>query len=509
MAPRRHTYDSRAIDAAKKTRKRLFVCCDGTWQDGVNKTRPLTNVATLARCLSPVDENGCLQIIYYDGGVGNSTGTLSQIIDGATGRGISAKIRNAYSFLSHNYNFEKGWDEIVLIGFSRGAFAVQCLAAFISDVGLLEKQHLYYLRGLFTLWSSRKVAGAEEKYQEGKRRLSGLLQTVVVTACAVFDTVSALGTWAQLPPRPLAFVGRSVPLGVRNAFQALALDERRRQFQPAVWESLEPGHRRGPDDIVCQCWFMGTHGDVGGNGDAALGALSFLWMAGKLEDKIGVSFDEDEIAKHLKHKFLEWDFAVSRSRRTFTETRALSMRKHTGKPTPQKWYWSILGGRKSRALYLSRQHALSPEIHFSVRFIMATSPATSTPIKRWTADWAMPPPDQGTKVIQWQSTQIPKALKSDNPGQKPGAARLTLYEHPLGKLDKEYDLIDKWSNGRFPDKPTDRGKFAGKMEKTVQEDESNKALNNMKDLFKDRLMFEENGQLALSLSYTAPASTGG
>jgi uncharacterized protein (DUF2235 family) len=56
-----------------------------------------------------------------------------------TSTGISAKIRNAYSFLSHNYNFDV-LDEIVLVGFSRGAFAVQCLASFISQTGLLQKQ---------------------------------------------------------------------------------------------------------------------------------------------------------------------------------------------------------------------------------------------------------------------------------------------------------------------------------------------------------------------------------
>ena len=155
MATHRHTYSQMAIDRTRGIKKRLFVLCDGTWQDGVNKTRPLTNVATLARCLAPMDDDGCLQIVHYDGGVGKSSGAVSQLIDGATGRGISAKIRNAYSFLSHNYNFEpthgRDFDEIVLVGFSRGAFAVQCLASFVSDTGLLERQHLYYLRGLFTL----------------------------------------------------------------------------------------------------------------------------------------------------------------------------------------------------------------------------------------------------------------------------------------------------------------------------------------------------------------------
>jgi uncharacterized protein (DUF2235 family) len=83
--PRR--VDDDTIDQAKQVKKRLFIFCDGTWQDGVNKTRPLTNVATLARCLKGIANDGYLQIVYYDNGVGNGTGWPSHLIDGATGRG--------------------------------------------------------------------------------------------------------------------------------------------------------------------------------------------------------------------------------------------------------------------------------------------------------------------------------------------------------------------------------------------------------------------------------------
>ena len=341
MATHGHPANARALNAAKKVKKRLCVFCDGTWQDGVNKTRPLTNVGTLARCLAPIDGDGCLQLVYYDSGVGTSASRLAQLIDGATGRGISAKIRNAYSFLSHNYNFGRPGDEIVLVGFSRGAFTVQCLASFLSDAGLLQRQHLYYLRGLFTLWSLQTVPGGETTFKKERQRLldSGVLHPVSITACAVWDTVSSLGSKIRLrsPPRPLSFVGRTVPSGVRNAFQALALDEWRRDFRPVLWEELEPKREEDVDRTVqhvSQCWFLGSHSDVGGNGDAALGALTLLWMVGKLSDRVGMLFDEDEIAKHLKHKFLEWDFEVSRGifGTKFKESsRTLSTMEHSGK----------------------------------------------------------------------------------------------------------------------------------------------------------------------------------
>ena len=87
MPTHTHIPDPNVAAAASEIRKRLFVFCDGTWQDGVNKARPLTNVATLARCLEPVDSHGCLQIVYYDSGVGSVTSAPAQLVDGATGRG--------------------------------------------------------------------------------------------------------------------------------------------------------------------------------------------------------------------------------------------------------------------------------------------------------------------------------------------------------------------------------------------------------------------------------------
>jgi uncharacterized protein (DUF2235 family) len=240
--------------------------------------------------------------------------------------GISAKIRNAYSFISHNYEKQ---DEIILVGFSRGAFAVQCLASLISQTGLLRKNHLYYLRGLFTLWAYQEVRGGMTKLHKEVRGLedSGLLQKVRITACAVWDTVSTLGFPTQLPPRPLSFVGKRVPKCVDYAFQALALDETRLKFKPCVWDCKEEG---GDNTVVSQCWFLGSHGDVGGTEDAALGVVTLLWMIGKLHKFVGVRFDEAEIMKHLKHRYLEWDFVVNKAFASFKETRVLSVMPHSG-----------------------------------------------------------------------------------------------------------------------------------------------------------------------------------
>jgi uncharacterized protein (DUF2235 family) len=61
-----------------------------------------------------------------------------------------------------------------------------------------------------------------------------------------------------------------VPEWVQFAFHAVALDETRSKFRPVLWFKNVEGNG------VTKCWFLGSHSDVGGNGDAALGKVS-LW----------------------------------------------------------------------------------------------------------------------------------------------------------------------------------------------------------------------------------------
>ena len=53
-------------------RKRVVVCCDGTWNDSDNGT-DYTNVARLAWSVRPTDTrdgNDIAQIVFYQSGVG-------------------------------------------------------------------------------------------------------------------------------------------------------------------------------------------------------------------------------------------------------------------------------------------------------------------------------------------------------------------------------------------------------------------------------------------------------
>ncbi|KAJ2995687.1 hypothetical protein NUW58_g1204 [Xylaria curta] len=449
-------------------RRKLFVFLDGTWQDGVNNNSPLTNVATLARCLESQASDGSPQIVYYSSGVGNGTSRPAQLIDAATGRGISTKVREAYSFLSHNYNFMENKDEIYLIGFSRGAFAAQCLASFISQTGLIPKEYLYYLRGLFTLWASQKIKKVLNELEKKREVLekSGALRKVEIKALALWDTVSSLGIPIQLRPRPLAFVGEEVPKCVRHAFQALALDEERRRFLPVVWRS------KGANTKVSQCWFLGGHGDVGGSEDAALGMVSLVWMIGRLH-QLGVSFNNQEISKHMKSKYLDWDCSVNRVFKKVKGTPVVHHLPREVKATEPGWYWRLLG-RRARSGYLQPTMADIPGsqifdgIHFTVGLTKQhnSSQYNCRALSQWKID---------TEIGQAHGEQRWRLVN--------GAQGEVLDEHDLTANDEEFKQLKSWCTPPPPEREskTDRTAFAEKVIVSGSEEELEKFRKFLKD----------------------------
>jgi hypothetical protein len=217
--------------------------------------------------------------------------------------GLSKAIRAAYTFICLNWSTEK--DQIVLIGFSRGAFTVRCVAQFIEEVGLLTKSGLRHLPRLFKIWKNLNPDQDDEARHFLKKKCDDLVawgelvnpekENVRIEACAVWDTVSAVGFpmaahLPQLPRLKYRTVDHKVPRKVIFAVQALALDEKRRHYKPMVWTNLEDPKNQ----TLTQCWFAGNHSDVGGgNKDMTLANVTLAWMIGQLTDKI--DFNRDNI----------------------------------------------------------------------------------------------------------------------------------------------------------------------------------------------------------------------
>ncbi|KAE8440705.1 hypothetical protein EG329_006791 [Mollisiaceae sp. DMI_Dod_QoI] len=305
--------------------KRIIVCCDGTWNDSISTDSPLTNVARISRCIPGISASGIVQIVSYYCGIGSGTSKPGNFVDGLTGRGVSANIREAYTFICHNYESDgDDIDEIVLIGFSRGAFTARAIASLIADVGLLKKGGLGYMIKLYKLWANQLFKGREEdpmfpempqstprdRMRELCQRLTDLdlLRTdIKIKVCAVWETVGSLGfpvpgPFPQWASKKLAFVNSALDQKIEVAIQALALNERRKHFQPTVWQS------NGTTKLK-QCWFLGAHSDVGGgNEDTGLANLALVWILAQLDEY--VFFDRDALLHLASDKILGSDEAI-------------------------------------------------------------------------------------------------------------------------------------------------------------------------------------------------------
>jgi Uncharacterized alpha/beta hydrolase domain (DUF2235) len=124
---------------------------------------------------------------------------------------------------------------------------------------------------------------AEELYRRGLTHLD-----VPIKAVGVWDTVGSLGIprvgvlrsigIQRDESREMAFYDTKLPDLLENAFQALALDEARLSFVPAVWEKA-PGNKTK----LRQVWFPGVHSNVGGGyDDQELSNITLAWMMSQL-----------------------------------------------------------------------------------------------------------------------------------------------------------------------------------------------------------------------------------
>ena len=279
--------------------RRLVVCADGTWNSKDDPRGHPTNVAKMARAILPVAPGGISQIVQYNRGIGTG-GWLDRWFGGAFGHGLSDNVLQSYRFLVDNYvdaNDDGDGDEIYLFGFSRGAFTVRSLAGFIRNVGILRPEHADRIDEAY----ARYRDAAPEWHPSGERatafRAAYARDVPRIRCVGVWDTVGSLG----IPTRGLLgaysrrkFGFHNVGLSgrVEHAYHALAIDERRRPFAPALWEVPESDRLKAPGQTVEQAWFAGVHSNVGGGyPDCGLSDVTFAWMVERAA-RCGLVMDE-------------------------------------------------------------------------------------------------------------------------------------------------------------------------------------------------------------------------
>ncbi|MEU4252953.1 DUF2235 domain-containing protein [Amycolatopsis sp. NPDC026612] len=275
--------------------KRLVICCDGTWNT-LRQPAP-TNVGQLQRAVAPTDPDGVEQRVHYREGVG--TGKLwDHLLGGAFGVGLSAKVQDAYRFVVENY--EPG-DELFFFGFSRGAYTARSTVGFIRNCGVLRPGEAGRLEEAYELYRARDkgTTGPESPRAREFRAKYAREDRTPIRFVGVWDTVGALGIplsggrLLHLLNKRWQFHDMELTSIVESAFQALAVDEHRRSFKPAVWAPSSAANGQ----VREQVWFAGAHSDVGGGyPQPALSDLTLRWMTARA-GKCGLAFEPDAFAE--------------------------------------------------------------------------------------------------------------------------------------------------------------------------------------------------------------------
>ncbi|MFC9999229.1 DUF2235 domain-containing protein [Nocardia sp. NPDC127526] len=283
--------------------KRLVVCCDGTWKAESSST--VSNIIKIAQTvrLSGKGPDGTQigQRVFYISGPGARGFVSDRLLGGAFGLGLEANLSSAYWQLASNW--EPG-DEIFIFGFSRGAYTARSLAGMINRLGILNYEGM--IQGKYPdalkIYQTRKDPDAPDPQEWIDFRAKYCYpDPVKINFLGVFDTVGAMGIPGLTSWRH-RFHDVRLSRTVYCARQALALDERRRAFEPCLWEvPVELGEKYRRNDRVKQVWFEGVHSDIGGGyPECALSDITLRWMIDEAE-KEGLAFDQPRLAQLLAH----------------------------------------------------------------------------------------------------------------------------------------------------------------------------------------------------------------
>lgn len=266
----------------------IVVCADGT----AGTFKDQSNVVRMIECLDLTDETR--QVVVYDQGLGTAEpvarnltdapalrvlrsdrrqGRLARLLGLAFGYGLKTNVKQLWCTIVKLRPVDS--DELVLLGFSRGAFTVRAIAGILHRCGIPESS--YDL--------DRAFAAAWRRYRpmrpRGPRGHVTSDRRPTIAFLGLFDTVKSYG---GVVPRMLPHLRHNPD--VVHVRHALALDERRAWFQATTWgwldqdqteraaaSRLDPATKNtlSRQDVL-EVWFTGSHIDIGAGG------ITLRWM---------------------------------------------------------------------------------------------------------------------------------------------------------------------------------------------------------------------------------------
>jgi len=276
--------------------KRLVICCDGTWQHA--RSTHVSNVVKLTRAIQPRTNNGIEQIVFYQPGLGSEG--FNSVRAGALGVGLDRDIQDAYRFLVHNYDEQ---DEIWCFGYSRGAYTVRSLVGLIRNAWLLKKSEASRIDDAYHIYRTHWGPDADN----ATRFRDAHCRQVRIRLLGAWDTVGSLGIplplFAGFNAERYNFHDTRISRIVEHAYHALAIDERRTPYSPTLWQTA--ANRTQTE----QCWFSGSHGDVGGGHyEGGLADEALQWLVNRAQscgleiDKVYLDRISEQAGKAVIHR---------------------------------------------------------------------------------------------------------------------------------------------------------------------------------------------------------------
>lgn len=324
--------------------KRIIVSLDGTWQTR-DQDNP-TNIKLIHDSIAPVSADGVEQIKQHFDGVGTKGGKLKRMFSGLTGADLEDRIKEAYKYIVENY--EDG-DEVVLSGFSRGAFTARTLNGMIYKSGIIDPNKVEDLdKAIDEAYDFYKTNHKPNSKHGIKFREENSKDNRPQTVLACFDTVGSLGVPVQLKTLACIFNGAHefhdtrVNRNTKHAFHIAAIDEQRKNFPLTPMQSC-----KGADTVVKQLWCVGNHGAIGGgsedNEHKPLSDIAGLSMIELLTKEYGLGFDAEKVKENFnpdvqikpesdfKHEGLLWKITG------LNEYRVIDMKQQFDYSVHERW----------------------------------------------------------------------------------------------------------------------------------------------------------------------------
>ncbi|KAG9096914.1 hypothetical protein FS749_007497 [Ceratobasidium sp. UAMH 11750] len=252
--------------------------------------------------------------------------TVAEKADEAAAWYLYQHVIDGYKYLMESYRIG---DNITIFGFSRGAFTARALAGMLHCVGLLPRHNTEHIPFAYEVYKNAKdindpnkdssnnnptATGSRPQEVDPEEFKRTFCIPVKIDFVGVWDTVASVGA---LLPKTLPWIDYNPSILIFR--QALALDERRGNFIPSVWDHR---HTQALVQDVREVWFRGEHSDIGGGSAgptpttgpdgkptvdySMLSNITLRWMIRQIIDcKTGILFDYSSVDLYRSKNILE------------------------------------------------------------------------------------------------------------------------------------------------------------------------------------------------------------